>query len=128
MKGASAPTSYRVAMTYDGPERRTEALTEDRVQLMIQNAVQQALTNHEQHLVAHMDRQFAALRQSFADAFPGGDPHGHRLAHEKFIANASWWEKVKADAAGKLATAGIWVFLLFLAAAAWEYIKHEARK
>ena len=113
---------------YEGPERRDQALTEDRVKLMISEAVQQALASHEQHLTAHMDRQFASLRHAFNEAFPGGDPHGHRLAHEKFIANASWWDKVKADAASKLATAGIWVFLLFLAAAAWEYIKHEARK
>lgn len=115
-------------MSYDGPERRTEALTEDRVKLMIQTAVQQALASHEQHLVAHMDRQFAALRQSFNDAFPGGDPHGHRLAHERFIANATWWDRVKSDAASKLATAGIWTIAAFLAVAAWEYFKHESRK
>lgn len=115
-------------MGYDGPERRDAALTEDRVKLMISEAVQQALASHEQHLTRHMDQQFAMLRQTFSEAFPGGDPHGHRLAHERFIANASWWEKIKADAAGKLATAGIWAFLLFLAAAGWEYIKHEARK
>ena len=113
---------------YEGPERRTEVLTEDRVKLMISEAVQQALASHEHHLTAHMDRQFAALRVTFSEAFPGGDPHGHRIAHEKFIANASWWDKVKADAASKVATAGIWAFLLFLAAAAWEYVKHEARK
>lgn len=115
-------------MSYDGPERRTASLTEDRVALMIEQAVQTALRNHEQHLMTHMDKQFATLRHAFSEAFPGGDPHGHRLAHEKFISNANWWDRVKADAAGKLATAGIWVFLLFLAAAAWEYIKHEARK
>ena len=103
-------------------------MTEDRVQLMIGEAVSKALTTHEQHLMTHMDKQFASLRQTFAEAFPEGDPHGHRLAHERFIANAGWWEKVKADAASKLATAGIWSFFLFLAAAAWEYVKHEARK
>lgn len=86
-------------MGYDGPERRDQALTEDRVKLMISEAVQQALASHEQHLTAHMDRQFAMLRQSFADAFPGGDPHGHRIAHEKAIANATWWDKTKSDAA-----------------------------
>jgi len=42
-------------MGYDGPERRDSALTEDRVKLMISEAVQQALASHEQHLTAHMD-------------------------------------------------------------------------
>lgn len=115
-------------MTYDGPERRDQALTEDKVKLMIGEAVKQALAEHEHHLMQHMDAQFKALRQTFADAFPGGDPHGHRLAHEKQIANAGWWDKVKTDAASKLATAGVWAFMLFLAVAVWEYIKHEARK
>lgn len=115
-------------MTYEGPERRDQALTEDRVKLMISEAVQQALAAHEQHLTAHMDRQFALLKQSFADAFPGGDPHGHRLAHEKVIANATWWDKAKSDAFAKVAAAGVWATVVFLAVAAWENLKNEARK
>jgi hypothetical protein len=115
-------------MTYEGPERRTEAITEDRVKLMIAEAVQQALASHEQHLTAHMDRQFALLKQSFIDAFPGGDPHGHRLAHEKAIANATWWDKVKGDAVGKATAAGLWAVVAFLCVAAWEHLKSEVQK
>lgn len=113
---------------YEGPERRAEPLTEDKVQLMIQSAVQQALASHEQHLMAHMDRQFAGLRQSFAEAFPGGDPHGHRLAHEKAIATANWWDKAKSDAFAKVAAAGIWACVVFLAVAAWEHLKSETKR
>lgn len=113
---------------YGGPERRTGALTEDRVALMIQEAVSKALASHEQHLTLHMDKQFALLQRSFAEAFPGGDPHGHRLAHEKAIAKAGWWEKAKGDAFSKLTAAGVWAVVAFLAVAAWEHIKHEARK
>ena len=115
-------------MTYTGPERRTEQLTEDRVKLMISEAVKRALAEHEQHLTAHMDRQFALLRASFAEAFPGGDPHGHRIAHEKAIANATWWDKTKSDAVSKVTAAGLWAVVVFLAVAAWEHIKSEARK
>lgn len=115
-------------MDYSGPERRHEALTEDRVALMIQEAVSKALINHEQHLVTHMDKQFAALRQTFAEAFPGGDPHGHRIAHEKAIRNAGWWDKIKSEAASKTITAGLWVTMAFIAAAIWEHIKSEAKK
>ena len=113
---------------YSGPERRQAALTEDKVALMIQEAVSKALAAHEQHLTLHMDRQFASLKQTFADAFPGGDPHGHRLAHEKAIRDATGWDKIKADVVGKFLTGGLWVaagWLLFLV---WESIKHEVRK
>jgi len=113
---------------YEGPERRATSLTEDRVALMIEQAVQTALKSHEQHLMTHMDKQFAALRQSFMDAFPGGDPHGHRLAHERYMAKASWWEKAKGDAFSKVAGAGLWAVVVFLCIAAWEHIKQEARR
>ena len=115
-------------MSYEGPERRNAAITEDRVQLLIQEAVSKALAAHEQHLTAHMDKQFALLKQSFIDAFPGGDPHGHRLAHEKAIANASWWDKAKSDAFSKVAAAGVWAAVMFLAVAAWEHLKAEAKR
>ena len=113
---------------YEGPERRNAALTEDRVKLMISEAVKRALAEHEQHLTAHMDRQFASLRQTFAEAFPGGDPHGHRIAHEKAIANATWWDKTKSDAVSKVTAAGLWAVVVFLCVAAWEHIKSEAKK
>ena len=115
-------------MDYSGPERRHEALTEDRVALMIQEAVSKALVTHEQHLMLHMDKQFAALRHTFSEAFPGGDPHGHRIAHEKAIRNAGWWDKIKSEAASKTITAGLWVTMAFIAAAIWEHIKSEAKK
>ena len=113
---------------YIGPERRHEALTEDKVALMIQEAVSKALTAHEQHLTLHMDQQFALLRQTFAEAFPNGDPHGHRIAHEKAIKNASWWDKIKSEAASKTIAAGLWVTMAFIAMAIWEHIKQEAKK
>lgn len=113
---------------YDGPERRDGAVTEDRVRLMISEAVQQALASHEQHLTRHIDQQFAALRQTFAEAFPAGDPHGHRLAHEQQIANASWWDKIATEAIGKTVTAGVWAMIVFFAISAWEHIKNEVRR
>lgn len=113
---------------YTGPERRQAALTEDKVALMIQEAVGKALVTHEQHLMQHMDKQFATLRQSFAEAFPGGDPHGHRLAHEQAIRNAGWWDKIKGEAASKTITASLWVTLAFIAMSVWEHIKQETRR
>lgn len=115
-------------MDYTGPERRQAALTEDKVALMIQEAVSKALVTHEQHLTLHMDKQFAMLRQSFAEAFPNGDPHGHRLAHEKAIRNAGWWDKIKSEAASKTITASLWVTLGFIAMSVWEHIKQESRR
>lgn len=113
---------------YSGPERRNTALTEDKVRLMIQDALLAALKAHEAHITTHMDKQFAELKDTFAQAFPGGDPHGHRLAHEKAIRNATGWDKLKADIVGKFLSAGLWVAAGWLALAVWESFKHEVRK
>ena len=109
-------------------ERRSEGITEDRVALMIQDAVTTALKAHEQHLMTHMDKQFALLKETFASAFPGGDPHGHRLAHEKAIRDATGWDKLKVELVGKFMTAGLLVAAGWLALAVWEAFKHEVRK
>lgn len=115
-------------MTYEGPERRGSAITEDKVALMIERAVGTALRTHEQHLLLHMDKQFEELKSTFAQAFPGGDPHGHRIAHEKAIKNATGWDKIKADVVGKFLTGGLWVAAGWLLFSVWESIKHEVRK
>jgi hypothetical protein len=112
-------------MTYDGRERRAGSLTEDRVALMIQEAVSEALRAHEQHLTLHIDKQFALLKQTFSDAFPAGDPHGHRISHEKAIASASEWDTVKRGVIEKIASGGVWAALLFGALAVWDAIKRE---
>lgn len=112
-------------MTYDGRERRSGGLTEDRVALMIQEAVSEALRAHEQHLTAHMDRQFALLKQSFSDAFPGGDPHGHRIAHEKQIADQTGWDKLKLGVVEKVINGGVWAAVVFIALAGWDFLKRE---
>ena len=109
----------------------TEALvvntpvTEDRVALMIQKAVTTALDEHEKQLKAHMDKQFAQLQSSFDSAFPNGDPHGHRLAHETEIRSASEWDRIKTEALNKVITGGVWALVVFLALAIWDRFKHE---
>ena len=123
------------APKYEGPDRRSSdgtasktLLTEDRVQLLIQHAVTAALQQQQDRILAAMDERFEELRATFKDAFPGGDAAGHRLAHEKAIRNAGWWDRIKADAVSKTVTGSVWVFLVFVAVAVWEHIKSEARK
>lgn len=119
---------------YEGPERRgpgssgNKALSEDRVRLLIQQSVADALQQQQDRILAAMDERFADLRSTFKDAFPDGDAAGHRIAHEKAIRNASWWDRIKADAVSKTAAASVWVFLAFVAVAVWEHVKNEARK
>ena len=98
-------------------------LTEDRVRLLIS----EALKAHETTMMEHLDSGFERLNETFKSAFPNGDPHGHRLAHEKAIRAATGWDKLKSDVVGKFLTAGLWGAAVFLAFAAWEAIRTNLR-
>jgi hypothetical protein len=98
-------------------------LTEDRVRLLISETLQA----HEEKMLGHLDSGFDRLNETFKSAFPNGDPHGHRLAHEKAIRAATGWDKLKADVVGKFLTAGLWAAAGFLAFAAWEAVRTNIR-
>lgn len=116
-------------MTWNnGADRRRHGITEDRVKVMIQEAVTDALQQQQDRILTHMDKCFEDLRGTFKDAFPKGDAAGHRIAHEKAIANAGWWDRIKGDAVSKTVTGSVWVFLAFVAVAVWEHVKQEVKK
>lgn len=98
---------------------RELCVTEDRVKLMIKEVVDQAVAEHEKRLRDHLDERFDTMQKLFASAFPGGDPHGHRIAHEKAIKDAEGWDKIKRDAIGKIASAGLVFGLGWAASAMW---------
>lgn len=94
-------------------------LTEDRVKVLIS----EALERHERRVMDHLDSGFDKLSQTFASAFPGGDPHGHRMAHEKAIRDATGRDKLRSEVLGKFVTGGLWAAAGFLAFATWESVK-----
>jgi hypothetical protein len=98
-------------------------LTEDRVKLLINEALTNALEQHENKMLVHLDTKFEQVVTAFASAFPGGDPHGHRLAHEKAIRTATEWDKMKADVTSKFLSAGLWATVGFVAFAVWDSVK-----
>lgn len=101
----------------------SDPLTEDRVKVLINDALQ----SHEARVLDRMDSGFDRLSQTFASAFPNGDPHGHRLAHEKAIRSATGWDKLKSEVVGKFLTLGLWAAAVFLAYTVWESVKTNIR-
>lgn len=103
-------------------------VTEDRVRLLIEKAVADALNRHEQKMIQHMDVKFVQLNATVMSAFPNGDPHGHRLAHEKAIRNADGWEKLKGELITKLATSGMWAAGAWVIYILWQAFKESIHK
>lgn len=103
-------------------------LTEDRVRLLIERAITESLHRHENHLLKHFDTRFNNLHEALQSAFPGGDPHGHRLAHEKAIRDAEGWTKLKGELLSKLATSGIWAVAAWILYLVWNAIVESVQK
>lgn len=113
---------------WDGNERRRDdQLTSDRVALMIEEALEERVSKMEDRMVAHIDMKFAQMHRLIADAFPNGDPHGHRLAHEKQIEDAEGWKAIKRELITKVATGGIWVAAGWLLLAFWQAFKESVK-
>lgn len=112
---------------WSGEERRNSALSLDRVSLMIEESVEARVAKLENNLLTHMDAKFSQLQKTFSDAFPGGDPHGHRMAHERQIREADGWARLKAEVLSKFLSGGLWVAAGWLAYAIWQGFKDSVR-
>lgn len=113
---------------WTGEERRSDSVTVDRVALMIEEAVEERISKMEDKMLAHMDVKFGQLHKTFSDAFPGGDPHGHRMAHEKQIRDADGWARMKAEVVSKFLSGGLWVAAGWLGFAVWQAFKESVHK
>lgn len=108
-------------------ERRADHVTTDRVALMIEEAMAEALQKHEGRMIMHFDVKFGQLHRLVADAFPDGDPHGHRMFHERQIKDAEGWHAIKRELITKVATGGVWVAAGWLLLAAWQAFKESVK-
>lgn len=85
----------------------------------------ETLGRFEDSLKKHIDDKFEQFNK---DAFPSGDAHKHRAAHEKTIEKSKRWEDMKAAFITKAFTGGSYAALVFLALLVWEWIKQELKK
>jgi hypothetical protein len=121
---------------YTGPDRREPRLTcpaapsvsEAQISLMIEEEIERRLSKFEDKMMMHMDVKFAQLHHAIAEGYPGGDPHGHRMAHEKMIRDADGWTKIKGDILSKFLTGGLWLAAGYLAFAVWQAFKTDVTK
>jgi hypothetical protein len=95
---------------------------------MIEEEIERRLGKFEDKLMLHMDSKFAQMHKLLADAFPAGDPHGHRAYHELQIRQADGWDKIRGEVLSKFLTGGLWIAAGWLAFAVWTAFKSEVTK
>lgn len=121
------------ASEYHGPERRrfnptTTVVSEAQLSLMIEEEVERRVGKMESNLLLHMDTKFSQLHRLITDAFPGGDPHGHRMFHERQIKDSDAWAKIKGEVLSKFLSSGLWVAGGWLAFSVWQSFKESVTK
>lgn len=116
---------------YAGKDRRrvtdVPSMTEAQISLMIEEEVERRVGKMESNLMLHMDTKFSQLHRLITDAFPGGDPHGHRAYHELQIKQATNWDKMKADVLSKFLSSGLWVAAGYLVFSVWQSFKDNIK-
>jgi len=121
---------------YEGPERReprtfcpaAPSVSEAQISVMIEEELERRLGKFEDKMLLHMDVKFAQLHKLITDAYPNGDPHGHRAYHELQIKQADGWDKIKGDILSKFLTSGLWLGAAYLAFAVWQAFKSDVQK
>lgn len=118
---------------YAGPERRRHTghfvaeVSEAQIALMVEEEVERRLSKMEEKLMLHMDSKFAQMHKLITDAFPDGDPHGHRMFHERSIRDADAWAKIKGEVLSKFLSSGLWVAAGWLAFSVWQAFKEGVK-
>lgn len=101
---------------------------EAQIALLVEEEVERRVSKMEEKLMLHMDTKFAQMHKLIADAFPDGDPHGHRMFHERQIRDADSWSRIKGEVLSKFLSSGLWVAAAWLAFAVWQSFKQEVHK
>jgi hypothetical protein len=124
------PQQFIARDGYQGPDRRSGRIPpamEAQIALMVEEEVERRMSKLEERLMLHMDSKFAQLHRLISDAFPNGDPHGHRAYHELQIKQADGWDKIKGEVVSKFLTGGLWIAAGWLAFAVWQAFKEGVR-
>lgn len=101
------------------PEENRPSDIEERITRKVLHAMDQ----HDVKIRDHIRSEFKTLEDVIRSAFPDGDVHGHRAAHERQIKRANRWEDIKAEFITKAFTAGSMAAMGFMLMLVWEYLK-----
>lgn len=69
-----------------------------------------------------------AIKQHADSAFPEGDTHGHKRAHDMLIKDFRARQQMKEATLTKIVTGVAWAVVVGLAYAVWSAVKNEVQR
>lgn len=103
---------------------RRQGMTEEKIKALLDKSNR----DQEERIKKYLDERVADLMETIKSAYPEGDLHKHRAAHEAQNKKAERWENLKAEFITKVFTGGMYAAGVFVLTLIWEYIKSELRK
>jgi hypothetical protein len=103
-------------------------MNDDHIMLLMERTVDSAMEKYEARLVAHVDARAKQLTDNFIAAFPGGDVHGHRAAHEQYMDRARKCATFKEHFISKVITIGLLGALGWACSAVWVALKEVVQR
>lgn len=115
---------------WTGPERRvTGPMTLRELEEHIDRRITQRLAEHAAAEKADRDELLAEVKKVqmlLLTAFPGGDPDGHRRAHEEAIAFFRDWGALMKEIRNKTVVGVVWAVIALIGLSVWSYVKAKA--
>jgi beta-lactamase regulating signal transducer with metallopeptidase domain len=112
---------------YTGPERRQVLeITLRQIEEHVDRIVTERLSDHEEVERRNYAELLAAIERSnavFAAAFPGGDPEGHRRAHEEQMAVIRDMRDLLREVRNKTVVGLVWAFVAVMGLSLWQYAR-----
>jgi len=86
-----------------------------------------SIRHEQEQQSAKLDEHIRTEEELFSRSFPGGDPDGHRCAHEAWIrkaeSQAAFWEKLRSS----VAVWGVLGLLGIMSAALWAHFAERLK-
>lgn len=112
---------------WTGEERRvTGPMTLRELEEHIDRRITQRLAEHAAVEKADRDELLAEVKKlqtMLASGFPGGDPDGHRRAHEEAIAFFRDWGHLMKEIRNKTLVGLVWAVIGLIGLSVWSYVK-----
>lgn len=118
----AAPSTIPGAPQFVGP------ISDAHLKFLIRAAVEDVRSSKDAELMKNIDKRFDTMTETFLSAFPNQDPGEHRKAHEREIASAEGWRRIRNDIFSKLLQGGVWALAVWLLMAVWESFRSGVHK
>lgn len=106
-----------------GAEYNDERRRSDNLVIELMQAIKEKVESIDSRLTRHIAEETQKFHEMMNNAFPNGDAHGHRVAHEAFLREMEDRHELRKALIEKLVTGGVWTAIGVIVSISWYWLK-----